>query len=167
MTSSSYDLFVCAAGLDQSAQPPDADDPARGVRRTLVLLLALAIAAAGGAFALSQRGGGSTEPTPLPLFPERFSQAGFLTGVATKAASYDETATARRTTGKVTVRGTVYVVARCDSGAVHVVLGGLTSSQQCTGSAVGVIAFNLLKPEQLTATVTAAQHGRWGVALYR
>src|SRR4051794_34931133 len=66
-------------------------DPARGVRRLLVALLALALVAAGGAFALSQRGGSpaSARATPRPsLFPASFSQSGFLTGAATLVKSY-------------------------------------------------------------------------------
>src|SRR4051794_23247968 len=86
---SSYDSFVSAAWSDHSAPSPHSDDPARGVRRTLLLLLGLAIVAAGVAFGLSQRGGGSAATKPPPLFPARFSQAGFLTGSATRAASYD------------------------------------------------------------------------------
>ena len=156
-----------AAWSDQPAHTPESDDPARGVRRLLTVFLVLALAAAVGAFALSERGGSSPSPTPPALFPTHFSQTGFLAGTATLAASYDADATAQRASGRVTVRGTVYVVARCTVGTIRVVLGGLTSSQPCTGVAVGVVALNLLEPAQLTATVAARQRARWGVALYR
>jgi hypothetical protein len=143
------------------------DDPARGVRRLLTVLLVLALAAAGGAFALSQRGGGiSTSPQPS-LFPARFSEAGFLSGEVTLVTSYDAATNARRVTGTVEVRGTAYVVARCRAGTIRLDVSGLTSSRPCTGQPVGVVALQLTRTAQLTATVTLPQSTRWGVAIYR
>lgn len=127
----------------------------------------LALVAAGGAFALSQRDTGSS-PRQLPaLFPARFSEAGFLTGTADLVTSYDAVATSRRTSGAMSTRGNIYVVATCDSGTVQVDIGGLTSAQRCTGTPVGVIALNMTKTVQLTASVNTAQARRWGVAIYR
>ena len=86
---------------------------------------------------------------------------------ATLLSSYDADAVARTVHGTVKARGTVYVVARCQVGTVRVALGGLSSSQSCTGRPVGLVALNLTQPAELTATVTAAQSSRWGVAIYR
>jgi len=161
-------LFVRAGGSDQPVEASGSDDPARGVRRLLVVLLVLAVAAAGGAFALSQRGDSSPSRSPQPrLFADEFSQTGFLSGTASLISSYDAAAAARTARGTVKTRGTVYVVARCQAGTVRVVLGGLSSSQPCTGAPVGLVALNLTQPAQLVATVTAAQRTRWGVAIYR
>jgi hypothetical protein len=131
-------------------------------------LLLLALVAGGVAFALSQRGGGSSSPRPQPsLFPVRFSEAGFLSGDVRLVSSYDAVAGSRRLVDSVAVRGTAYLVARCSAGTVRIVVGGLTSARPCTGVPVGVVALNLTSRVQLTATVSARQPGRWGVAIYR
>jgi len=90
-----------------------------------------------------------------------------MSDTAALVSSYDADAVARTARGTVKTRGTVYVVARCQVGTVRVVLAGLTSSQPCTGKPVGLVALNLTQPAELTATVTAAQHASWGVAIYR
>lgn len=144
----------------------NSDDPARGVRRLLTCLLVLALAAAGVAFALSQRGSGSSTPKPS-LFPHQFGEADFLSGQVTLVTSYDAAANARRVTGTVTVRGTAYVVARCSAGTIRIDVSGLTSSRPCTGAPVGVVALQLTDKARLTAIVSATQSTRWGVAIYR
>jgi hypothetical protein len=160
--------FVRPAWSDQDTQSPNSDDPARGLRRLLGALVVLALVAAGGAFALSQRGGPSPTQRPQPsLFPKEFSEPGFLTGSARLVSSYDAKATARRLTGSVDLRGTAYLVARCNAGTLRIVLAGLTSARPCTGTSVGVVAVNLTKATKVSATVSAPQTGRWGVALYR
>jgi hypothetical protein len=126
----------------------------------------LALAAAGAAFALSQRGRGSSTPKPS-LFPPRFSEPDFLSGEVALVTSYDAAASARRVTGTVDVRGTAYVVARCSTGTVRIDVNGLTSSRPCTGKPIGVVALGLTDKAQLTATVTTRQSTRWGVAIYR
>ena len=151
---------------DQPTQSPNSDDPARGVRRLLIGLLVLALAAAGGAFALSQRGDGVSTPKPS-LFPDRFSEADFLSGEVALVTSYDAAANARRVTGTVEVRGTAYVVARCSAGTIRIDVSGLTSSRPCTGAPVGVVALQLTRKAALTATMTLPQTSRWGVAVYR
>jgi hypothetical protein len=159
---------VCAAPADHSAESQVPDDPARGLRRLLALLILLALVAAGGAFALSQRGSGASTGRQLPaLFPSRFSEAGFLNGDAVLVASYDAAPTSRQTTATVTARGNVYVVVLCRTGTVRITVGSLTSSRPCTGSPDGVLALNLTQDVTLTATVTASQGRRWGVAIYR
>ena len=143
----------------------NSDDPARGVRRLLTCLLVLALAAAGVAFALSQRGSGSSTAKPA-LFPNRFSEADFLSGTVTLVTSYDAAANGRRVTGTVSVRGTAYVVARCSAGTIRIDVSGLTSSRPCTGVPVGVVALQLTDKATLTATVDATESTRWGVAVY-
>lgn len=161
-------MFVGASFPDRPTEPPNSDDPARAVRRLLVVLFVLALVAAGGAFALSQRGIGSSTPHPAPsLFPARFSEAGFLTGDADLVTSYDAAANARRTSGTVDVRETAYLVARCSVGTVHVVIDGLTSARACSGATVGLVALHLTHRVTVTATVSSPQQARWGVAIYR
>jgi hypothetical protein len=134
----------------------------------MAALVVLALAAAGAAFALSQRGGSSSSPRPQPsLFPTRFTEAGFLTGDASLVTSYDADASSRRLVGSVAVLGTAYLVARCTAGTVRIIIGGLTSARPCTGAPVGIVALDLTRAAQLTATVTVSQTGRWGVAIYR
>jgi hypothetical protein len=160
-------LFVRAGGSDQPVEEPGSDDPARGVRRLLVVLLVLAIAAGGGAFALSQRGESSPASPQPRLFVGEFFQKGFMSRPATLVSSYAADAAARTARGTVKTRGTVYVVARCQVGTVRVVLAGLSSSQPCTGHPVGLVALNITQPGELTAPVTTSQSARWGVAIYR
>lgn len=134
----------------------------------MAVLLLLALVAAGGAFALSQRGrSGSAQPEPPPLFPSTFSESGFLSGTATLLSSYDAVARSRRRTATVTARGNVYLVVLCRAGTMHIAVGSITSSRPCTGAPAGVLALNLTQDVTLTATVTAAQDARWGVAIYR
>jgi hypothetical protein len=130
-------------------------------------MVLLALVAAGAAFALSQRGAGSSSPPRPPLFPTRFGEAGFLAGEARLVSSYDAAAGDRRLSRTVDVRGTVYLVVRCGAGTVHIVVGGATSARTCTGAAEGVVALYLGADTQLTATVSSVQRGRWGVAIYR
>lgn len=143
------------------------DDPARGLRRLLALLVLLALAAAGGAFALSQRGSGSSKHQPPSLFPKRFSESGFLTGSATLVTSYDAAASSRRRTATVTARGNVYLVVSCHTGTIQIDVGSITSSRPCIGSSSGVVALDLSRDVALVATVSATQSTRWGVAIYR
>ena len=134
----------------------------------LALLVVLALAAAGGAFALSQRGSdGSATRRPPALFPSRFSETGFLTGSAKLVSSYDAAAGSRRKTATVTARGNVYLVVLCRTGTMQIAVGSITSSRPCTGSPNGVLALNLTQDVTVTATVSAPQAGRWGVAIYR
>lgn len=144
----------------------NSDDPARGVRRLMAVLFVLALAAAGGAFALSQRGDEPSTPSKPSLFPARFSEAGFLVGQVSLVTSYDATASARQVTGTVDVRGTAYVVARCNAGTIRIDVSGLTSSRPCTGQPIGVAALELTRTAELTTTVTAKQSTSWGVAIY-
>jgi len=137
------------------------------LRHLVAGLLLLALVAAGVAFALSQRGSGSTKPQLPPLFPARFTETGFLSGDATLVSSYDGAASATRTTATVTARGNVYVVVLCRTGIVRIAVGSLTSTRECTGSSDGVLALNLTQDVQLTATVSTPQGTRWGVAIYR
>jgi hypothetical protein len=160
-------VFVREASSDHFAESQIPDDPARGLRRLLALLVLLALAAAAGAFALSQRGSGSTKPHLPALFPARFTETGFLSGDATLVSSYDGGASATRTTATVTARGNVYVVVLCRTDIVRIAVGSLTSTRDCTGSPDGVLALNLTQDVQLTATVSKPQGARWGVAIYR
>lgn len=143
------------------------DDPARGLRRLLFVLFVLALAAAGGAFALSQRGGETSTRSKASLFPSRFSEADFVSGEVALVTSYDADGDMRRVTGTIDVHGTTYVVARCSAGIVTVNVSGLMSTRPCTGKPVGVVALQLTRAAQLTATVTASQSTRWGFAVYR
>jgi len=161
-------VFVPGASSDHSAEAQVPDDPARGLRRLLALLLLLALVAAGGAFALSQRGrDGSAKPELPPLFPSTFRESGFLTGSATLVSSYDAAAGSRRRTATVTARGNVYLVVRCRTGTMQIAVGSITSSSPCKRSPRGVLALNLNQDVTLTATVSAVQDTRWGVAIYR
>lgn len=159
---------MSAAWSDQPTQSPGSEDPARGVRRLLVVLLVLALAAGGVAIALSLRGRSSGSSRQQPsLFADRFSEPGFLTGAARLVSSYDADASARRLTGSVDAHGTAYVVARCTAGTLRIAIGGLTSARPCTGTPVGVVALSLTQKAQLTATVSAPQTSSWGVAIYQ
>ena len=161
-------VFVPGASSDHSAESQVPDDPARGLRRLLALLVLLALVAAGGAFALSQRGsGGSAKAPPPALFPSRFSETGFLSGSAALVSSYDAAAGSRRRTATVTARGNVYLVVLCRTGTMQIAVGSITSSSPCTGSPRGVLALNLTQDVTVTATVSSAQSTRWGIAIYR
>lgn len=161
-------MFVRAAWSDQTSQSPNSEDPARGLRLLVGALLVLALVAGVGAFVLSQRGSSSPAPRPQPpLFPARFSEAGFLSGEVRLVTSYDAGARSPRVTGSVDVKGTAYLVARCAAGTVRVAVAGLTSARPCTGAPVGVVAINLTRTSRLTATVSSPQTSRWGIAIYQ
>ena len=132
------------------------------------MLLVLVLAAAVGGYVLSRPGESAPAPKVQPsLFPAQFAESGFVDGHVALVTSYDAAATARRATGPITVRGTAFVVARCDRGTIRVEVGGLTSSRACTGAAAGVVAVQLARAETLVATVTTPQRGSWGVAVYQ
>ena len=161
-------MFVPGALADHSEESQLSEDPARGLRRLLALLVVLALAAAGGALALSQRGSsGSTPHRPPALFPAGFSETGFLTGSATLVSSYDAAAGSPREVATVTARGNVYLVVLCGRGTMQIAVGSITSSRPCTGSPSGVLALNVTQDVTVTATVSAPQATRWGVAIYR
>jgi hypothetical protein len=151
----------------------EAAGSARGLRRLLVVLLIAAAAAAGAALglALTPRDDSSTTPSTRPpsLFAPTFRDSTFLAGTAHLVASRDADAATRRLVDALALPtdGTAYVVARCDRGKVTVTAGALTSSRPCTGAPVGVIALQMGSPATLTASVSATQSARWGVAVYR
>jgi hypothetical protein len=145
--------------------PATVDDPARGIRRLLALGLVLALAGAGVALGvLLTRSSNDSVPS---IFPSHFTQAGFLSGSARLDRSYDANAAAGRVTGSLAPGGTAYVVARCDHGSILVAIGAASTAQPCLGRPVGVIVMQVPRTTPLTATVTAAQTQRWGVAIYR
>lgn len=141
--------------------PPD---PARDLRRLVVVGLLLAVAGAGVALGVVLTW--STSASKLSIFPTRFTEQGFLSGVARLDRSYDAVGTQSRLTGELTAGRTSYIVARCDHGGIVVTAGSLTTSQPCTGRPEGVIALNAPRTETLTATVTTTQTHRWGLAIY-
>lgn len=157
-----------AASSGHPEESPVPQDPARGLRRLLALLVLLALAAAGGAFALSQLNSSRSTTQPQPsLFPKTFNQAGFVTGTATLVTSYDAAATARRITATLTARGNVYLVVTCRVGTARLAIGSLTNTGPCTGKPDAVLALNLTRDTTVTATVGTTQSERWGLALYR
>ena len=161
-------MFVRGASSDHSAESQVPEDPARGLRRLLAVLVVLALAAAGVAFALSRPGSDKSAKSPRPaLFPTHFSAPSFVTGSAVLVSSYDVAAASRRTTAKLTARGNVYLVVLCHAGTVHLAFGSLTNSGPCTGKPSAAVGLNLTRDITVTATVSAPQTTRWGVAIYR
>jgi len=143
----------------------EAPDPARGLRRLLVVGLLLALAGAGVAlgFFLTR----SSTATKPPIFPAQFSESGFVAGSVRLDMSYDADAAQSRVTGELAAGTTSYIVALCDHGGMVVTAGSLTTSQPCTGHPVGVINMKAGRTTTLTATVTQPQTHRWGLAIYR
>jgi hypothetical protein len=141
-----------------------APDPARGLRRLLLVGVLLALAGAGVALGIFLARGSPSKPS---IFPARFSESGFLSGSARLDHSYDAAPGATRVTGQLTPGRTSYLVALCDHGGMVVKAGSVTTSQPCTGQPVGVIALQAPRAETVTATVTEPQTHSWGLAIYR
>lgn len=159
-----YDPPVADAGLG-------AGNPLGQVRRIFGIGLAVAAAAVAGAFTLALSSQ-PHEPAPglVTIFPATFTEQGFAPGPLRRDATRQESRTAIQLARPVVVdaRATEWIVARCDSGSVKVTAGGVDSTQPCTGQPVGVVALHANgKALRVSATVSATQHGDWGIAVYR
>ena len=145
--------------------------PLRQVRRIFGVGLAVAAAAAAGAFTLAL----SSEPAepavgPVTIFPAEFVEKGFAPGTLRRIASAQEKSSVTSLSQPLDVNGhgTAWIVAKCDTGKVKVRVGGLESSQRCTGGLVGIVALHAARaPLRINATLTTAQRNAWGIAVYR
>jgi hypothetical protein len=143
----------------------EAPDPARGLRRLLVVGLLLALTGAGVALGVFlTRSSGVSLPA---IFPARFAERGFVSGPVRLDHSFAAAGPQSRLTGALPAGTTSYIVARCDHGGIVVTAGSVTTSQPCTGRPEGVLNLKAGRPTTLTATVTEPQTGRWGLAIYR
>jgi hypothetical protein len=145
-----------------------ADREIRGVRRIFIVALAAALLAAAVAFALELANNDEQQTGPsVSLLPATFQQAGFVDREVHRVAAVQLPATARRGALRMPGGGTLYVVARCDTGRVRATLGALSTAQLCGGSAAGVVALGLLRrPSSLEVTVSTPQKGPWAVGIY-
>jgi hypothetical protein len=156
----------------------EAASEARGVRRIFLVALAAALVAAavalGIALAGDESGGGGRpaaggSPRP-PLLPPTFHQPGFADTTLHLSQQVDAPPAVERRLLQVDAGAgaVVYVVARCDTGLVHVRAGAITSVQRCRHTPVGVI--RLVVPQQglaMDVNVDKPQDGPWAVAIYR
>ena len=159
-------------GVPTTAEPPvlQPADPAQGVRRVLRVALLAAVAAGAGAYALIlARPAPPVRAVPPPrIFPLTFSEPGFVDHPVRLGTSSQVAGTARTSKQVLPSGGTIWVVARCDTGTATVTIGALTSSTKCTGRPHGVVALDASgRDVTIAATVHAAQHSTWGVAVYR
>jgi hypothetical protein len=148
---------------------PVVDAEVRGVRRIFLVALAAALLAAAVAFTIQLANNHDHESgAAVSLLPSTFHQPGFVDRVVHRVAAVQLPATTPRGALRMPGGGTLYVVARCDTGRIRVVEGNLTSGQACTGKPVGVVALaQLRRAVQLDVTVSRPQKAGWAVGIYR
>ncbi|HET7529465.1 MAG TPA: hypothetical protein VFJ98_00745 [Mycobacteriales bacterium] len=145
----------------------------RGVRRIFLVALAAALVAAAVTLSLElarQPASTAGSPAASSLLPQTFRQPGFADGTLHRQRQVTLPGTVLRRTLQVgePAGSVVYVVARCDRGTVTVRLGGLTSSQRCTGRPVGLVRLTLSADGVgLDVSVDQPQLSSWATGIYR
>lgn len=158
---------------DPDVTPEPVDESAREVRRIVVAALLAVLVAAPIATVLVLRGAddGGTPAADAELFPSSFREPGFVAETVSLGDSATVAAGTAQLRHEFEGTATAWIIARCDAGSITVQVGSVSSSRQCTGRSVGLVAVGAetgAGPSlDVVATVSRPQRSAWGVAVYR